>query len=134
MKYLILGQPLEMYAQIISAGLWAITRPIRQTNDTQYYCGWVWNDSHTLIALCLPDSDSQPIHIDAGDNIEALCNFIADTITPQEKIDLKDALMEARGGRIDVPNMFPPTLSNLYKTREEMQAFGFFTDLEEEQV
>ena len=129
MKYLIIninGISNEALAQGLSAALWNITRPDKGANETQFYCVWVHNADNTLCALCLPEDDTQPIHLNSENNITELCDAIAGNITEQEKIDLNTFLMESRGNRINIVSSLPQTLQNVLMTEEQMKAYGFF--------
>lgn len=94
-------------AQSISAAIWRLSRPDAGELSTQYYCGWSIHPETGMVYLRIPDGDDQPVHPSADP--EPLIELF--TAVPEaEQTALRAAILAARGGRVVVTDLIPPTV------------------------
>ena len=118
--------PLALPPETISSALWAISRPDAESKGTRLYCGWITHPETGQHALTLDPTDTQPIHPDADLAIAQLVGGLTPFATAQEIDLLTESLINAKGGRINVVDMLPATLSANLMTHETAEANGWF--------
>jgi len=137
MKYLILSQPSEAYAEAISRALWGISRPesVRDAKDvTELYTSWAVHPDGR-VALYLPD-ETKTVHVNA--DITPFTELVGNpdvtiTTTDEEGVEssqtlpMDEHLDSLRGGRVNPLALIQSTAfaANL-KTRPELEAGGWF--------
>lgn len=126
MNYLILSQPSEDYAKVVSHELWMLARPrgISDNETSQYYCGvQKHNDGRIAIG---PLDGTQPVHKDADELSFGV--LISNAITAEEGEAIVGAINNAKGGSISILSVLAesPSLSNNLLSRDEMEADGWF--------
>lgn len=131
MNYLILSQPSEDYALAVSHELWMLARPrgISDDETSQYFCGVL---THTDGRIAIGPLDGvHPVHADADEL--AFSGLISAAITPEEETTIKTAVTEAKGGSINILGLVQslPSLSPNLRTREQLEADGWFPASEE---
>ena len=129
MTYLILTQPSEEYARAVSHELWMLARPrgISDNETSQYFCGVLTHDGQVAIG---PLDGMQPVHTDADEL--SFGQLIGAAITEEEEAGIVAAITEAKGGSIDIVALIEssPSLSSNLRTREQLEAAGWFTSEE----
>lgn len=138
MRYLVLSQPSEAYAEAISRSLWAISRPVsvRSEGDvSQLYTSWMVHPQSGAVALFLSD-ESKSVHPQADiDSFTALVGNPDVTVTTvdedgverSETTTMNDYLNNLRGGRVNPLKLIEATaFSTALKTREQLEADGWF--------
>ena len=130
MTYLILTQPSEEYARAISHELWMLARPrnISEGETSQYFCGVSSHpDGRVMIG---PLDGTQPVHADADEL--SFGQLIGAAITEEEEAGIVAAITEAKGGSIDIVDLISlsPSLSPNLRTRDQLEAAGWFTSEE----
>jgi len=145
MKYLVLDQGGVDYAKEVSAAMWSLTRPAGD-NSTKYYVGWVEHADGRAALQVLGDTietededgnpaylftESQPVHKDC--NAAAFSNVISAAVTDAEAQSIEAGIEAAKGGRMSFLSVIlsSPSLSPRLKTREELEAGGWFPEPEE---
>ena len=124
MKYLILTTPTVEHAEAMSAALWSLARPT-STGGTRYAVGHIAHPSGDAIALVLGDYTQR---VDPDADVDA---FVAALPIPEdEKDDVRALLNDARGSRLTVAEFLPPSLAANLRTREELDADGWFPEPE----
>jgi hypothetical protein len=118
--------PLALPPETISSALWAISRPDAESKGTRLYCGWITHPETGQHALTLDPTDTQPIHPDADLAIAQLVGGLTSFATAQEIDLLTESLINAKGGRINVVDMLPATISANLMTHETAEANGWF--------
>jgi len=103
-----------------------LSRPDAQDNDTQFYCGWITHPTTDQKAIALDRLDTQPIHADAEPAIDALTQGLAPFLPANELTALQSALMDARGGRINIVDILPTTFTDSLLTRDQAEFAGWF--------
>ncbi len=122
MSYLILTTPSEDYAAAVSEAMWLLARP-SATGSTRYAVGWITHPTTGDVALTLGDY-TQRVDLDA--DVDA---YVAGLPIPQDEQDsVRDTLNAARGSRLTVDELMPPALAANLRTREEMDADGWFAE------
>lgn len=144
MKYLILESGIA-YARALSAAMWGVTRPSGD-NSTKYYVGTLQHpDGRAALqvlgeAIETEDEDgnpayvfteSQPIHKDC--DASAFREVIKDSVTEAEANAIEAGIEAAKGGRMSLLSVVlaSPSLSPRLKTKEELQADGWFPEPQE---
>ena len=125
--YLILSQPSEEYAKAVSHELWMLARPrgISDSETSQFYCGV---DVHTDGRVAIgPLDGTQPVHADADEL--SFGQLIGQAITKEEEAGIVASITEAKGGSISIVGLIEasPSLSPNLRTREQLEADGWFT-------
>jgi hypothetical protein len=125
--YLILSQPSEEYAKAVSHELWMLARPrsISDSETSQFYCGV---DVHTDGRIAIgPLDGTQPVHADADEL--SFGQLIGQAITEEEEAGIVASITEAKGGSISIVGLIEasPSLSPNLRTREQLEAAGWFT-------
>ena len=126
MNYLILTQPSEEYARAVSHELWMLARPrgISDGETSQYFCGVITHaDGRVAIG---PLDGTQPVHADADEL--SFGQLIGAAITEEEEDAIIAAITEAKGGSIRILDLIEasPSLSSNLRTREQLEADGWF--------
>jgi len=127
MTYLILSQPSEEYAKAVSHELWMLARPrgISDNETSQFYCGvHVHADGRVAIG---PIDQPQQVHANADELLFA--ELIGNAVTDAEEQAIIDAIIEAKGGTIQLIDIIAasPSLSPNLRTREQLEAEGWFS-------
>jgi len=124
MKYLILTTPTVDHAKQMSAALWSLARP-SSTGSTRYAVGHIVHPSGDAFALVLGDYTQR---VDPDADVDG---FVAALPIPEsEKDDVRALLNGARGSRLTVAEFLPPSLAANLRTREELDADGWFPEPE----
>jgi hypothetical protein len=125
--YLVLSKNSLEYAKAISSALWKLSRPDAGELDTKYYNGWI-EHKDTRVALEFPDGDTQPVHVDADS--AAFVAVIAPVVSEAEQNAIQGILDASRGSRINILQVLQnsPSLTPNLKTREQMEADGWFSE------
>jgi len=125
--YLILTQNSTDYAKAWSRALYRLSRPdhVRDPADvTLYLCGWITHPDGR-VALDLGDADC-PVHAEAD-----TAAFTRDLpVSASDRSKAKAGLDGRKGGRARVTDLLPDGLKGNLRTREEMEADGWFPDPE----
>ena len=116
----------QLPPQAISSALWAISRPDSETKGTRLYCGWITHPETGQHALTLDPTDTQPIHPEADLAIAQLVGGLTPFATEQEIDLLTESLVNAKGGRINVVDMLPASLSANLMDQQTAEADGWF--------
>ena len=131
MTHLILSQPSEDYAKAVSHELWMLARPrgISDNETSQYFCG-VQKHADGRIAIG-PLDGTQPVHADADEL--SFGQLIGHAVTEEEEDGIIAAITEAKGGSIRILDLIEasPSLSPNLRTRDELEAQGWFFPTEE---
>ena len=127
MNYLILSQPSKEYGQAVSHELWMLARPrgISDSETSQFYCGV---QKHTDGRVSIgPLDGTQPVHADADEL--SFGQLIGQAITKEEEAGIVASITEAKGGSISIVGLIEasPSLSPNLRTREQLEADGWFT-------
>ena len=129
MTYLILSQPSEDYAKLVSHELWMLARPrgISDGETSQFFCGVKTHDGQVAIG---PLDGTQPVHADADEL--SFGKLIGAAITEEEEAGIVAAITEAKGGSIDIVGLIEssPSLSPNLRTYDQLNADGWFTNEE----
>ena len=124
--YLILSQPSEDYAKAVSHELWMLARPrgVSDSETSQFFCG-VQKHSDGRIAIG-PLDGTQPVHADADEL--SFGELIGQAITEEEEAGIVASIAEAKGGSISIVGLIEasPSLANNLRTREQLEAEGWF--------
>ena len=112
--------------EAVSHAIWELSRPDADANATQYYCGWITHPQTGQHALTLTEGDTQPIHPHADTAIAQFVGAVRPIVGDTEADALQALLMDARGGRINLIDALPPTLSQNLLTREQADESGWF--------
>ena len=139
MKYLVLTQPSEAYAESISASIHALGRPAEVRSDSDVskrYCGWIVHPTTGDVALCLPEGDTHRIHQLA--DVETFCGLIGnpdvavmvaaeDGTESLQGMTMSEHLNASRGGRGSILELLETTIfTNNLLTKEQAEANGWF--------
>ena len=124
--YLILSQPSQEYANAVSHELWMLARPrgISDGETSQFYCGvYVHADGRVAIG---PIDQPQQVHANADEL--SFAELIGNAVTEAEKQAIIDAIVEAKGGTIQLLDIIAasPSLSPNLRTYEQLDADGWF--------
>ena len=124
--YLILSQPSQEYANAVSHELWMLARPrgISDNETSQFYCGvHVHSDGRVAIG---PIDQPQQVHANADEL--SFAELIGNAVTEAEKQAIIDAIVEAKGGTIQLLDIIAasPSLSPNLRTYEQLDADGWF--------
>lgn len=127
MIYFVLSQSSKQYAAQVSRLLYTLSRPesVRESKDTEYWCGWLIHPTSGEVALRLP-GENMPIHTDA--TAEKLIELMQDATTPEERQSIRDALRERKGKRAAPTNFVPDSLVSQQLTQEEAEDAGWFAE------
>jgi len=132
MTYLILSTPSEDYAKAVSHELWMLARPrgISDNETSQFYCGTLSHPDGTQVAIG-PLDGTQPVHADADEL--SFGQLIGHAVTEEEEDAIIAAITEAKGGSIRILDLIEasPSLSPNLRTREQLDADGWFFPTEE---
>lgn len=125
------------YAEQLNRSIMRLLRPehLRDEKYTDLYCTMVTHPETGYMALVLPESETVPVHIEAsGDELKALMSiFVADGAVSQAEADgLADALLALGGQQVQIIDFVPPSWSPFILTKEQMDADGWFPEIEEE--
>jgi hypothetical protein len=121
MTYLIPSTPSEDYARSMSAALYALSAPAdAQTQDA---VRWIAHPETGDVALRLGDEGS---YLQPDADVSAFVGLLP--ITEGEASDLTDKLDAARGTHLRYVDMLPDSLTDDIKTREQMDADGWFPE------
>jgi hypothetical protein len=112
--------------EAISSALWAISRPDAESKGTRLYCGWITHPETGQHALTLNPDDTQPIHPESDLAIAQLVGGLTPFATAQEIDQLTESLTNAKGGRINVVDMLPASLSANLLDQQTAEADGWF--------
>lgn len=124
MSHLILTTPSTDYAAAVSEAMWKLARP-GAGGSTRYAVDWTVHPTTGDVALTLGDYTQR---VDPDADVDA---YVAGLPIPQgERDSVRDALNAARGSRLTVADMTPPSLAANLRTRDEMKASGWFPDNE----
>lgn len=118
-------------AATVSAAVWALSRPDADANATRLYCGWIAHPETNQHALTLDPEDTQPIHPNADLPIAQIVGALRPLVGDVEADALQAHLTQAKGGRVNVVDMLPPTLSQNLLTAEQATAAGWFEQSEQ---
>lgn len=127
MKYLPL---IYIKPEDVSSALWKISRPDSDTNQTKLYCSWITHPETGQHALSFIEDDTQPIHPEADQAIAAFVGLVRPIVGEAEADALQTTLTNAKGSRVNVLELLPPTISANLITPEQAQEAGWFIDLE----
>jgi len=124
--YLILSQPSQEYAKAVSHELWMLARPrgISDNETSQFYCGvHVHSDGRVAIG---PIDQPQQVHANADEL--SFAQLIGNAVTEAEEQAIIDAIVEAKGGTIQLLDIIAasPSLSPNLRTYEQLDADGWF--------
>ena len=124
--YLILSQPSQEYAKAVSHELWMLARPrgISDNETSQFYCGvHVHSDGRVAIG---PIDQPQQVHANADEL--SFAELIGNAVTEAEEQAIIDAIVEAKGGTIQLLDIIAasPSLSPNLRTYEQLDADGWF--------
>ena len=125
MKYLILKTPSTAYAKAISRFIYGMSIPAFN-ETTQYYCSWIKHPENNEVALVFPENDLLPISPEA--NPVLLVDTIRAAITTSEAIELENLIANSQS--INPIEHIPTSLTANIKTQAEMEASGWFQNLE----
>jgi len=130
MTHLILSQPSEDYARAVSHELWMLARPrnISEGETSQILCH---PKTHADGRVALgPLDGTQSVHADADEL--SFGQLIGAAITEEEEAGIVAAITEAKGGSIDIVDLISlsPSLSPNLRTRDQLEAAGWFTSEE----
>ena len=124
--YLILSQPSQEYANAVSHELWMLARPrgLSDNETSQFYCGvHVHSDGRVAIG---PIDQPQQVHANADEL--SFAQLIGNAVTEAEEQAIIDAIVEAKGGTIQLLDIIAasPSLSPNLRTYEQLDADGWF--------
>jgi len=124
--YLILSQPSQEYANAVSHELWMLARPrgLSDNETSQFYCGvHVHSDGRVAIG---PIDQPQQVHANADEL--SFAELIGNAVTEAEEQAIIDAIVEAKGGTIQLLDIIAasPSLSPNLRTYEQLDADGWF--------
>ena len=124
--YLILSQPSQEYANAVSHELWMLARPrgISDNETSQFYCGvHVHSDGRVAIG---PIDQPQQVHANADEL--SFAELIGNAVTEAEEQAIIDAIIEAKGGTIQLLDIIAasPSLSPNLRTYGQLDADGWF--------
>jgi len=124
--YLILSQPSQEYANAVSHELWMLARPrgISDGETSQFYCGvYVHADGRVAIG---PIDQPQQVHANADEL--SFAELIGNAVTEAEEQAIIDAIVEAKGGTIQLLDIIAasPSLSPNLRTYGQLDADGWF--------
>ena len=132
MSYLILSTPSEDYAKAVSHELWMLARPrgVSDNETSQFYCGVIKCVGYEQVAIG-PLDGTQPVHADADEL--SFGQLIGHAVTEEEEDGIIAAITEAKGGSIRILDLIEasPSLSPNLRTRDELEAQGWFFPTEE---
>jgi len=121
MTYLILSTSSEDYARSMSAALYALSAP--DDAQTRYAVGWVTHPDTGDVALRLGDEGS---YLQPDADVSAFIGLLP--ITEDEASALTAKLDATRGTHLRYVDMLPDSLTDGMKTREQLDAAGWFPD------
>ena len=125
--YLILSNPSEGYARDVSQKLWMLTDPrcVIDNETSQYFCGVFEHPKNHQIAIG-PLDGNHSIHRDADEVL--FTETITGAITANEKASFNGAIHSAKGGSLSIMSLLEasPSLANNLRTREQLEAAGWF--------
>lgn len=122
------------HAESFNRGLCRLLRPthLRSPDDvTDYYCEMLTHPSGEWAALNLPDTDTVPIHVasDGRELAEVLSVFVRDGAITAEELGGIGGAAGANGGKeVRIADFIPPSWAANVKTREQMEADGWFPE------
>ena len=124
--YLILSQPSQEYANAVSHELWMLARPrgLSDNETSQFYCGvHVHSDGRVAIG---PIDQPQQVHANADEL--SFAELIGNAVTEAEEQAIIDAIVEAKGGTIQLLDIIAasPSLSPNLRTYGQLDADGWF--------
>jgi len=124
--YLILSQPSQEYANAVSHELWMLARPrgLSDNETSQFYCGvHVHSDGRVAIG---PIDQPQQVHANADEL--SFAQLIGNAVTEAEEQAIIDAIIEAKGGTIQLLDIIAasPSLSPNLRTYGQLDADGWF--------
>ena len=129
---LILSTPSIEYAQAVSHELWMLARPRGYSDNetSQYYCGTFAHPDGTKVAIG-PIDGQQNVHKDADE--VAFVDIIRAALTEGEALALTNVINTNKGGKVTLTDIITatPSLAPNLVTREEMQADGWFPEVDE---
>ena len=129
---LILSTPSIEYAQAVSHELWMLARPrgFSENETSQYYCGTFAHPDGTKVAIG-PIDGQQNVHKDADE--VAFVDIIRAALTEGEALALTNVINTNKGGKVTLTDIITatPSLAPNLITREEMQADGWFPEVDE---
>jgi hypothetical protein len=129
---LILSTPSIEYAQAVSHELWMLARPRGYSDNetSQYYCGTFAHPDGTKVAIG-PIDGKQNVHKDADE--VAFVDIIRAALTEGEALALTNVINTNKGGKVTLTDIITatPSLAPNLITREEMQADGWFPEVDE---
>ena len=129
---LILSTPSIEYAQAVSHELWMLARPrgYSENETSQYYCGTFAHPDGTKVAIG-PIDGKQNVHKDADE--VAFVDIIRAALTEGEALALTNVINTNKGGKVTLTDIITatPSLAPNLVTREEMQADGWFPEVDE---
>jgi hypothetical protein len=136
---LILSTPSIAYANAISAELWNLTRPasVRKSETTSKYCGTFEHPTEDKVAIG-PLTENIRIHL--GANEKKFIELVSAAVTEEEASALPQAIASAKGTKVNIVDIVTgaaPSLIDNFRTKEEMEAEGWFeqpVEEEEEEV
>jgi hypothetical protein len=126
MKYLILTQPSEEYAQAISAEIWKISKPPQfweQNDVTSSYCGHIVHPESGDVALTFP---SEPVKVHADCDVEPLVELVSAPLTEEMINDFRAQLNALKGDSALIEDVLPPVFAANLRDKEHMQSNGWF--------
>ena len=140
--YLILSTPSIDYAKLVSHELWMLSRPRSYSGGeiSQYYCGTLKHPGETKVAIGPITSD---IHIHVYANVKDFVTLIEFAITDDERQLFSNVINSARSNKVNIVDIVTgaaPSLIDNFRTKEEMEAEGWFeqpveeVEVEEEEV
>lgn len=122
------------HAENFNRGLCRLLRPTNLRGPdyvTDFYCEMLFHSSGEWAALNLPDVDTVPIHVaaDGSELAQVLMVFVQDgAITAEELAGIGGAVGANGGQEVRIADFIPPSWSANVKTREEMEADGWFPE------
>ena len=129
---LILSTPSIEYAQAVSHELWMLARPrgFSENETSQYYCGTFAHPDGTKVAIG-PIDGQQNVHKNADE--VAFVDIIRAALTEGEALALTNVINTNKGGKVTLTDIITatPSLAPNLVTREEMQADGWFPEVDE---
>jgi hypothetical protein len=119
------------HAEQLNRSIMRLLRPSHLRGDgwTDLYCGMVTHPTLGYKALCLPDNETVPLHVESdGAELAAMMEvFVADqAITQEEANGIVGAVQAMSGQRVRIADFIPPSWSGNVFTAEEMQEQGWF--------
>ena len=119
------------HAEQLNRSIMRLLRPshLRGNDWTDLYCAMITHPTLGYIALCLPESETVPLHIEAdGAELHQILDvFVADSAITQAEADGIVAAIQAYAGQhVRIKDFLPLSWSNNVFTREQMESQGWF--------